>query len=274
VPLSALLLALGAAVLHALWNLFLAGARDTEAAAAGMFGAAAVMYAPVAAIAWDVDHEVIPFVVASSLLELVYLVLLAAAYRRADLSLVYPVARGAAPVLVLIAGAVFVGTGVSTGEAAGVVLVALGILLVRGLNRTPGRSGLALALLIACCIAAYTLVDSRGIHHAAPLAYLELVLAPAALVYLAATCAVKGTAAVRAEIRPATFAGAAAAFGAYGLALAALRLASAASVAAVRETSVVIAVVLAGPVLREHVGAARVAGAACVVAGVGLLSVS
>ena len=79
---------------------------------------------------------------------------------------------------------------------------------------------------------------------------------------------------MRRELRPSTFAGAAVAFGAYGLALAALRLASAASVAAVRETSVVIAVVLAAPVLRERVGPARMAGAVFVVAGVALLSLA
>ena len=273
-PVSALALALGAAVLHALWNLLLARARDVEAATAAMFGVAAAGYAPVAAATWDVHAAAVPFVIASALLELVYLVLLAAAYRRADLSLVYPVARGAAPVLVLLAGAAFVGAGVSAGEAAGVVLVGTGVLLVRGLRGTSGRAGLALALAIACCIAAYTLVDSRGIRHAAALPYLELVLAPPALLYVAAVCAAKGAGAVRRELGLPTVFGAAAAFGAYGLALAALRLASAASVAAVRETSVVIAVVLAAPVLRERVGPARMAGAVFVVAGVALLSLA
>jgi len=274
VPASALLLALAAASLHALWNLLLARARDTDAATAAMFGIAAVAYAPVAAVAWNVHRAAIPFVVASALLELVYVVLLAAAYRRADLSLVYPVARGAAPVLVLAAGAAFVGAGVSAGEAAGVVLVAVGIVLVRGLRRVPDPVGLALALTIACCIAAYTLVDSRGIRHAAPLAYLELVLAPPALLYVAGVIALKGKAAVGRELGLATVVGALAAFGAYGLALAALRLASAASVAAVRETSVLIAVVLAAPVLRERVGPERLAGAAFVVGGVALLSLA
>ncbi|HEX6701361.1 MAG TPA: EamA family transporter [Gaiellaceae bacterium] len=273
-PVEALLLALAAAALHAVWNLLLARARDTEAAAAAMFAVAAVGYAPVAAAAWDVHETAIPFVVASAILELVYLGLLAAAYRRADLSLIYPVARGTAPVLVLVGGAAFVGAGVSLGEAAGVVLVSLGIVLVRGLGRAPDRTGLALALTIASFIAAYTLVDSRGIRHAAPLAYLELVVGPPALLYLVAVCAAKGTAAVRRELGVTSVVGAAAAFGAYGLALAALRLASAASVAAVRETSVVIAVVLAAPVLRERVGRERVAGAALVAGGVALLSLA
>jgi drug/metabolite transporter (DMT)-like permease len=274
VPLSALLLALGAASLHALWNLLLARSRDAEAAAAAMFALAAIAFAPVAAATWDVDAATTPFLVASAALELAYLVLLAAAYRRADLSLVYPVARGVAPVVVLVAGAAFVGAGVSAGQAAGIALVAAGVVLVRGLRRPPDRLGLVLALTIACCIAAYTLVDSRGIRHAAALPYLELVLGPPALLYLAGVCAAKGTAAVRREVGLPTVAGAAAAFGAYGLALAALRLAPAASVAAVRETSVVIAVLLAAPVLRERVGPARVAGAGAVAAGVALVSLS
>jgi drug/metabolite transporter (DMT)-like permease len=274
VPAEALLLALAAAALHALWNLLLARARDTEAAAAAMFAVAAVGYAPIAAAVWDVDASAVPFVVASAILELVYMAVLAAAYRRADLSLIYPVARGAAPVLVLVAGAAFVGAGVSLGEAAGVVLVSFGIVLVRGLRTAPDRTGLALALTIASFIAAYTLVDSRGIRHAAPLAYLELVLAPPALLYLVGVCAAKGPDAVRRELKITSVVGAAAAFGAYGLALAALRLASAASVAAVRETSVVIAVVLAAPVLRERVRADRVAGAIAVAGGVALLSLA
>jgi len=271
---SALLLGLGAASLHASWNLLLARARDAEAAAAAMFALAGLLYAPVAIATWDVDSGAVPFVAASAALELLYLALLAAAYRRADLSLVYPVARGAAPVLVLGAGAAVLGTGVSAAEGAGVVLVAAGIVLVRGLRGASDALGLVLALAIAGCIAAYTLVDSRGIRHAAALPYLELVLAPPALLYLAGVCVAKGAGAVRRELGLATFAGAAAAFGAYALALAALRLAPAASVAAVRETGVVIAVVLAAPVLRERVGAARLAGAVLVVAGVALLSIA
>jgi len=269
-PAEALLLALGAAALHALWNLLLARSQDAEAAAAAMFGLAALAYAPVAVVTWDVRAAA----VASALLELVYLALLAAAYRRADLSLVYPTARGMAPVLVLAAGAAFLGAAVSAAEAVGVALVAVGVVLVRGLRGSTDRLGTALALATACCIAAYTLVDSRGIHHAASLPYLELVLAPPALLYLVAVCAAKGTSAVRRELGLPTLVGAAAAFGAYGLVLAALRLASAASVAAVRETSVVIAVVLAAPVLRERVGPARLAGAALVVLGVALLSLA
>jgi len=100
-----------------------------------------------------------------------------------------------------------------------------------------------------------------------------MMLGPA-VVYVTGLTKVKGLAAIRAEIGPATIAAGIATFGAYALVLAALQRASAASVAAVRETSVVIAAALAVVVLKEHVGPARLAGAALVAGGVALLSLS
>ena len=249
----------------------IARARDVEVATALVLAVSIVLYAPVAAITWDVEREVWPYAVASSVLELAYVILLAAAYRRADLSVVYPVARGVAPVLVLLAGIALLGTGTSAPEVGGVLLVAAGVVLVRGLRVEPGP-GVPMGLAIACTIAAYTLVDSRGIRHADPFGYLELVMVGPALAYLAWVISARGVPAVRAQLTFPTVLAGAASLGAYALALAALELASAASVAAVRETSVVIAVALAAPVLREKVGVRRLAGAAVVASGVALLS--
>jgi drug/metabolite transporter (DMT)-like permease len=273
VPTAALFLALAAAGLHAFWNLVIARARDVEAATAVVLALSLVLYAPVAALTWDVEREVWPYAVASAVLELAYVILLAAAYRRADLSVVYPVARGVAPVLVLVVGVALLRAATSAAEVGGVLLVAAGVLLVRGLRVDPGP-GVAFGLAIACTIAAYTLVDNRGIEHADPFGYLELVMAGPALVYLAGVLALKGVEPVRGELNVSAVLAAVASFGAYGLALAALQLASAASVAAVRETSIVIAVALAAPVLREKVGARRLVGGAIVTVGVAVLSLS
>src|SRR5215210_1933368 len=101
-PLSALSLALAAAFLHALWNLLLARARDTQAATAVALLVAVAAFAPAAAQTWRVEPSVWPYLVASSCLELAYFALLAFAYGRAEMSLVYPLARGSAPVLVLV----------------------------------------------------------------------------------------------------------------------------------------------------------------------------
>lgn len=269
-PADALALALGAAFLHALWNLLLAGARDVQAAVGVALAVAVVAFAPAAAATWRVDAGAWPFVASSAALELLYFALLAAAYRRADLSLVYPLTRGLAPLLVLVVGVAFLGLGASVGEAAGVVLVAGGIVLVRGLHGRFGVGTAALVVGIAGCIASYTLVDRYGIRHASPIAYLELVLVPAAVVYPLAV----GGQRWRAAFGAGPVAAALAMFGGYALVLAALRIAPAASVAAVRESSIVIAVALAGIVLKEPVGQRRLTGSIVVAAGVALVALS
>ncbi len=272
-PISALALALGAAFLHAFWNLILAGARDIQAATAVALVAGIVAFAPVAALAWDAEPEVWPFLVATSMLQLTYFVLLTTAYGRAELSFIYPIARGAAPVLVLLAGAALLGYSASAAEVGGVLLVAAGVLLVRGLDRRASAGDLALALTIAACIAAYTLLDQRGIRYASPVVYQELSMILPTVGFLALTLRRRGPQAIRDAVGIASVAAGLATFGAYVLVLAALSRAPAASVAAVRETSVVIATALAAPVLHERVGAARLAGAVLVVVGVALLGV-
>src|SRR5436190_20594913 len=116
VPLDAFGLALAAAALHAAWNLILAGAGDREGSAAAALGCAVVLFAPVAAAAWRVEAGAWPFIAASTVLEIVYVVVLMQAYGRADLSLVYPVSRGLAPVFVLCASVAFLGFGTSAGR--------------------------------------------------------------------------------------------------------------------------------------------------------------
>jgi drug/metabolite transporter (DMT)-like permease len=271
-PATALALALGAAFLHAFWNLLVAGARDIEATTAVALVVGVVAFAPVAALAWEADSKVWPFLAVTSLLQLLYFVLLTAAYSRADLSFVYPIARGSAPVLVLLAAVLVLGDAASNAQVAGVLTVAAGVLLVRGLSGHATLADLGIALAVGGCIAAYTLVDSRGIQYASPIVYQELSMIPAALGFLFLTFRRRGRAAVRRAVDATAVAAGLATFGAYILVLAALARAPAAPVAAVRETSVVIATALAVPILHERVGPARIAGAVLVVLGVFLLA--
>src|SRR5262245_19025356 len=270
-PISALLLALAAAFVHALWNLLLARERDPQAATAVALVASVVVFAPVAAVVWDVDPRVWPFIAATSLCQLLYFALLATAYRRADLSFVYPIARGLAPVFVLVVGAIGVSQGASASQVAGVLVVGAGVLLVRGPRGHADAVDGALALGVAGTIAAYTLVDKHGIAYATPVVYLELGMAPAALGYLAGFRVLAGPERLRRQRIRVPAAAGILSFVAYVLVLAALERASAASVAAVRETSVVIATALAAPFLRERVGPWRLAGAVLVVVGIALL---
>jgi drug/metabolite transporter (DMT)-like permease len=272
VPADALALALAAAVLHAVWNVLLRGSEDVEARTAVVLGLSVLLFAPVAAATWSVSWAAAPYIGASAAFEGAYFALLVAAYRRRELSVVYPVARGSAPLLVLLGTAVVLSRHVSVGAAAGVCLVGAGVVLVRGIRR--GAEGVLVALAIGCAIAGYTLVDKDGLRHAAALPYLELVLAPVGLVAVSTVAARRGTHVLRAELGWNALVTAAASFGAYTLVLAALQLAPAPQVAAVRETSVVLAALLAGVFLRERVGLERLAGAVTVAGGVALIALS
>jgi drug/metabolite transporter (DMT)-like permease len=273
-PPEALALVLGAAVLHALWNLLVAGATDPQAATALMLLIGTAAFAPVAAATWDVEWRAAPYVVGSAALELVYFALLAVAYARSELSLVYPIARGLAPVIVLVLSVTFLSAAVSTMSVVGIALVAAGVLLVRGLRGRADPRGFVLGVLIAACIAGYTLVDKEGLRYAGPVAYIEIVSLGFGPVYAAVIAARRGVAALRSEFRPRIVIAGLATVGAYALVLAALDRAPAAPVAAVRESSVLLATALAAVTLRERVGPARLIGAAAVVAGIVLIGLT
>jgi uncharacterized membrane protein len=281
VPLSAFSLALGAALLHATWNVLLAGARDSEAATAVATLCGVVLLAPVALLTGGVSDAALPFAGASAVLHVAYLALLARAYQGGEVSVVYPVSRGTAPVLVLAFGAALLNEGASTAAVVGVLAVSAGVFLV-GAGREistyeaklvqPPRRDLLFGFAIALTIAAYTLVDAEGVDHAQAPAYLFLLLAPSSVVY-AGALALRGRD-LRAELRPRALITGALIVGAYGSVLAALRLADAAPVAAVRESSVVIAALLAAVFLHENVDRRRLSGALLVAAGVAAIAYS
>ncbi len=264
----ALTLALGSAVLHAAWNLLVARARDVEAATAATFLLSVAIAAPFAVVWWSAEPSVWAYALASTLLETLYVIALAYAYRTTDLSFVYPLTRGLAPVIVLGVSVALLGHAVSGAEIGGVLLVAAGVLLVRGPEGRGDARAVLLVLTIATTIAAYTLVDRVGIHHAGALTYFVLVLAGPCLVYPP----IAGLGAVRYELGLGSLVAAVANVGSFTLGLLALRHGPAAPVLAVRSTSIVIATALAGRVLAERVSRGRLAGSALVFAGVALLA--
>ena len=166
----------------------------------------------------------------------------------------------------MLVGAVVLGGHVSAAAVAGVVLVVAGIALVRGAAGRARLRDLGLALAIGGCIAGYTLVDAAGLRHASPAAYLEVVFAAVAVAYTAATVRTAG--ALRAVLDRRTVVAGLGIVAAYGLVLVALTLAPAPAVAAVRESSVVIALVVLAVTGRERVGRRQVAGTVAVCAGV------
>jgi drug/metabolite transporter (DMT)-like permease len=268
-PFSALVLALASAVLHAIWNLLLGRARDLQAATAATFLLALAIALPFALLWWSADPSVWPYALASTLLEVAYVLALVHAYRVSEISFAYPVSRGIAPVLVLAVSVVVLSHRATAAEGAGVVLVGLGVVLVgsrRGV-RVPAHA-LLVAAALGATIAAYTLVDRAGIQRAGALTYFVLTLAGPCLVYPPLV----GGRAIRAALDRFIVLAAIANLGSFTLGLLALRYGSAASVLAVRSSSVVIATLLAARLLAEDVSRRRIAGSVLVFAGVALLA--
>ncbi len=271
-PAIAFALAGGAAVVHATWNIVVARARDPEAATALGAVIGCVLLAPFAAAWWDVRAAAVPYIVASAILHLAYFWFLAGGYAVGDLSSVYPLARGSAPVLVLIVSVVFLGAHVSALAAAGVVAIAAGVIAIRGMRRKAAAGGVLMALLCGVTIAGYTLVDKEGLKHAATIPYLGVMIPGPAIAYLALISLRRGAAAVRAEFGWVSVLVGCGMIGAYGLALAALTHAPAAPVSAVRETSVLIATAFAAAVMRERAGRVRLAAAAAITGGIAAIA--
>jgi drug/metabolite transporter (DMT)-like permease len=268
VPLLALALALGSAVLHAVWNLLLGRARDIQAATAATFLLSVAIALPFAVAFWHADSSVWPWALASTALETVYVVTLAASYRLADVSVAYPLSRGLAPVIVLAVSVIALSHHATATELVGVLLVGIGATLVRSSSLDVQGRALILAVTLASTIAAYTLVDRVGIHRAGALAYFVLTLAGPCLVYPPLV----GFRAIRGAVDRAVGVAAVANLGSFVLGLLALRHAGAAAVLAVRSSSIVIATVLARRVLAEHVSRTRLAGAVLVFGGIALLA--
>ena len=184
-PTSALLLALGAAFVHALWNVLLARARDPRAATAVALLVAEVVFAIPAWAAWNVHAAVWPFLVASGALQLAYFTLLVTAYRAgAAVGRLSDRAGHARPCSCSSSASSRSAAGPRSARCSASASSRRGSCSSAACGRTVGR-GVAFGLVIACIIAVYTLVDKHGVTHAGALPYLELSMLGPALVYAA-----------------------------------------------------------------------------------------
>jgi drug/metabolite transporter (DMT)-like permease len=173
-PVVLVLLAV-AAVLHAVWNVLVKTSEDPLAVSARGVTWGLAVATPFAAAAWwlsgtpALPPEGWALAGGSAAVELCYFVFLSAAYRRGDLSTVYPIARGTAPLLAVAIGLAVLGERLEPGAAVGVGLLLAGIWLAR----SPARSGPAVgfAMLTGVAIATYTAIDRLGVQVAPPWLY-------------------------------------------------------------------------------------------------------
>ncbi|HSS92599.1 MAG TPA: EamA family transporter [Candidatus Dormibacteraeota bacterium] len=282
----AIALALASAALHGTWNVLVKVSGDPTNTLTRATAAAAVLLTPPAFVVWLVagrpglSPAAAGLAVVSAALELAYIFLLSAAYRRGEVSVVYPIARGSAPLLSVLAGLGLLGERLATPQLVGVALLLIGILAVT-LPRTSGKATVP-ALLTGVAIAAYTSVDRVGVRLAAPWLYgwLLVVLLALGLVVagsVRARLARRSEAGLPAAAHPITWRQASVIglfmWVAYLLVLLALSIAPLAVVAPVRETAVVAVAVWGVWRLRERQAAAlKLSGAFATLAGVALLA--
>jgi uncharacterized membrane protein len=292
----ALACVLVSAVMHASWNILLKTAGDPlRTATLGMVAASAVMV-PGAAIGWvvvgrpDIPPAALALGFVSGLAEIAYFVFLAAAYRRGDLSLVSPLARGSAPLLIVIVGIVILGERLEPMAYLGVALLLVGLLTVQRpwrLLRAAGgahRGAAAFALLTGLMIATYTSIDRVGAQLVAPWIY-------AAILWVVGAVGLVGVGWLRPRISGGAFApppvprdlrravvGGLLTLAAYLLVLFALSRAEVALVGPLRESTVLITSAWGVIRLREAVSrretGLRLAGATLVLVGAVVLAIA
>ena len=178
-PPLAIVLLLTSALMHALWNLILKQS-DIKYVAMNwqvlLSGGAAIIALFFVGIP---PRDMWPFAIASTILEVLYFLLLMYAYTDHDFSLIYPIARGAAPALVVIWAAIILSEIPTTGGMVGILLIVVGMIIIGAtslLNNSenkPHLKGIFLALGVAFIISLYTIVDGTAVkrHPDAALAY-------------------------------------------------------------------------------------------------------
>lgn len=274
-PPLAIAAALCSALIHASWNAALKGGRD-RVADAFLIAVGGLMTWAVVAAGWGAPApEAWPFLAASVLIHLLYWYALFSAYDVGDLSHIYTLSRGSAPLLVAVGAAIAAHETPPAVKALGVVLVSAGVLCVGASAHAPLRPTLW-ALGIGVCIASYSLVDALGARAAGDaLVYVAWTSGLMAVPMIAYALWRKGGKELMRAAAVAPWRGigiGVISFAGYGLVLWAQTIAPIAQVTALRETSVVFGALIAFLFLRERLGLRRWLGALIVALGAGLIA--
>ena len=260
------------ALLHAGWNALVKSSTDKAMDTALIHLLGSVVAIPLVLVVGWPPAAAWPFLIASLIIHVAYYTALTGAYEHGDLGLTYPLMRGTAPLLVALSATVTLGETLSPLAWVGVLAVSAGVLAL-GLSRHAFEAPKAVrfALVNAVIIAIYTVVDALGVRASGQaLQYVATLFLldgwPFALiVFLRRRGAVLPYARKR---WPLALGGAIASLGSYGIALWAMTQAPVATVAALRETSVLFAVLLGVWFLRERFTTRRVLGTCTILAGV------
>ena len=281
-PILAIALLLTSAVLHALWNLLLKQAPEKYVAMGWQVIISGVISFVLLFFTGLPPRSMWVFAAVSMTLEAIYFVLLSFAYRDHDFSLVYPVARGAAPALVVLWSFLFLHEVPSVVGFIGIITIILGLIIVGGTNiiqekdGKPQLKGIAIALSISLIISIYTIVDGFAVKHGPALPYglamftlVPVLTSPVIVRHYGWEKFIEGRKKQPARLILVGFLGVIA----YLLALFAYSLAPVNYSEAIREVSVVMGAFAGWQFLGEKLGKIRVLGTAVIFAGIVLIAI-
>lgn len=267
--LTATVLALAAAVLHASWNFLVKTSDDRDLAAWAQYLAGSLLFLPVLLVVGPPGADTVPYLLGSGLIHVGYVAALVAAYRHGDFSLAYPLSRGTGAVLAAFGGVVLLDDHLPWPAWGAIVVVAvgLGLLVGRGTPLVEFR----FALLTGATIGVYTLVDSAGSRAATDgLAYgISVTVVSAVFLSVWGLARGRGAALVRSALpgwRRYLVAGGCLT-GAYSLVLVAVRFAPVGYVAVLRESSIVLGAYAGWVFLGERLGGRRLRASLVITAG-------
>jgi drug/metabolite transporter (DMT)-like permease len=279
-----LALLLAAAALHAGWNLVLKQAGETHAVTWWALAASAVLFVPLVLLSRPFPAAALPYALASAAAEAAYFVLLASAYRLADFSLVYPLARGAAPLLLAVGAVAFLGERPTPAGVGGLALLVGGLVTVgmgaprrEGAARHATTRGIAAAAGVAACIALYSAIDAAAVRRFPLAPYGALIMGLTVLFITPMVLARYGGRRLVAELRRNRGRIAVVAplmLLSYGLVLLAYSAAPVTYAGAVREVSIVFAALAGRFLLGEGFARARIAGSVLIFAGIVAIAVA
>jgi drug/metabolite transporter (DMT)-like permease len=267
-------LALLAAVLHATWNAALRSGADRLQFVTVMSLATTVAALPFAVVLPLPAPASWPYLAVSALVQAVYIVFLAAAYRYGELGQVYPVVRGSVPLLVTLGGFFLAGQRLGSLGLLGLALISSGIISLALRGGHAARRSLGFALLTATFVACYVIADALGVRRAgSPAAYTAWIwLVYGALMPLAYWLLRRSlTFDLRARDGVKALIGGMLSFGSYGAVVLAFSIGNVGAITALRETSIVFATLIGRVFLGEALTPRRVlvclavtAGAVCI----------
>ncbi|MGH6717859.1 MAG: EamA family transporter [Alphaproteobacteria bacterium] len=270
--LLAALLALGSAVLHATWNALVKVRGDRLVVMALMTAVGTLFSLPVVLVAPDIDLACTPYLAGTVAVHTIYYWTLLQSYRFGDLSHAYPLARGSAPLLLALAAPFTLGETFSANEIVGIATISIGILTLVGWRRAHFGDIRAIGFPLATgvVIASYTTLDALGVRASgSPFGYVGWLFLLDGIVLPVYACA-RRPLAMRDALRTSTpmlVVGGLAMVVGYGMVLVALSFGSAAHVASLRETSVILAALIGTRLLGEPFGTRRIVAASLVVVG-------